>query len=161
MGFTMAEKKKIVAEFTPCCRKAGKNEKSRIPDEYPALSGGKSRKYAIFKLTRAGKILLCLLDDRTINAITVEKSRRKRACQPYYDVLVAEMLELLWTKFDWLCGKLFALFLRLNLDLIRLREKYHMSDTLAHKLKKISPRTIDRFPQKPKQRMKIHGPALP
>jgi hypothetical protein len=49
MGVTMAEQKKIATEFAPC-RKAGKGEKSRILDEYLALSGGKSRKYALFKL---------------------------------------------------------------------------------------------------------------
>jgi hypothetical protein len=38
---------------------------------------------------------------------------------------------------------LFAPFLSLNLDLIRLRDKYRMSDMTAGKLKKISPRTID------------------
>ncbi|MDR2393078.1 MAG: hypothetical protein LBD93_02820 [Treponema sp.] len=32
-----------------------------------------------------------------------------------------------------------------------------MSDTVAGKLKKISPRTIDRLLRKPKQRMKIRG----
>jgi hypothetical protein len=67
------------------------------------------------------------------------------------------MLELLWKNFNRPCGKLFAPFLRLNLDLIRLREKYHMSDMIAGTLKKISPRTIDRLLRKPKQQMKIRG----
>jgi transposase InsO family protein len=157
MGFTMAEKKKIAAEFAPRYRKAGKGEKSRILDEYLALSGGKSRKYAIFKLNRIGKTQLRVLDGQTVKVTTVEKSRKKRVYQPCYDTAVAEMLELLWKNFNWPCGKLFAPFLRQNLDLIRLRKKYHMSDTLAAKLKKISPRTIDRLLQKPKQRMKIRG----
>jgi hypothetical protein len=39
----MAERKKLAAEFGPRYRKAGKSEKARIPGEYPALSGGKSR----------------------------------------------------------------------------------------------------------------------
>jgi hypothetical protein len=59
------------------------------------------------------------------------------------------MLETLWKNFNWPCGKLFAPFLRQNLDLIRLRKKYHMSDAVAGKLKKISPRTIDRLLRKP------------
>jgi transposase InsO family protein len=63
----------------------------------------------------------------------------------------------LWKNFNWPCGKLFAPFLRQNLDLIRLREKYRTSDTVAAKLKKISPRTIDRLLRKPKQQMKIRG----
>jgi transposase InsO family protein len=157
MGFTMAEKKKIAAEFASRYRKARKQEKSRILDEYLALSGSKSRKYAIFKLNRIGKTHLRLLDGQTVTVKTVEKSRKKRVYHPYYDTEVAVMLELLWTNFNWPCGKLFASFLRLNLDLIRLRKKYRMSDMLAAKLKKISPRTIDRLLRKPKQRMKIRG----
>jgi transposase InsO family protein len=157
MGFTMAEKKKIAAEFAPRYRMAGKSEKSRILDEYLVLSGSKSRKYAIFKLNRIGKTQLRVLNGQTVTVKIVEKSRKKRACHPYYDAGVAAMLELLWKNFNWPCGKLFAPFLRLNLDLIRLRKKYHMPDILAAKLKKISPRTIDRLLQKPKQRLKIRG----
>jgi hypothetical protein len=123
MGFTMAEKKKIATEFAPRYRKAGKSENSRILDEYLFLAGSKSRKYAIFKLNRIGKTQLRLLDGQTVKVIIVEKSRKKRVYQPYYDAPVAEMLELLWINFNWPCGKLFAPFLRLNLDLIRLRKK--------------------------------------
>jgi hypothetical protein len=155
MGFTMAEKKKIAAQFAPRYRKAGKSEKSRILDEYPALSGAKSRKYTVFKLNRIGKIQLRTLDGQTITVKTVEKSRKKRVCQPSYDAAVAAMLELLWKNFNRPCGKLFAPFLMLNLDLIRLGETYRMSDTAAAKLKKISPRAIDRLPHTPRRRMKL------
>jgi hypothetical protein len=157
MEFTMAEKKKIAAEFTPRYRKAGKYEKSRILDEYLALSGSKSRKYAIFKLNRIGKTSLRTLDGEAVKVTTVEKSRKKRVYPPYYDAAVANMLELLWKNFNWPCGKLFAPFIRLNLDLIRVRNPYRMSDMVADKLKKNSPRTIDRLLHKPKQRMKIRG----
>ena len=157
MGFTMAEKKKIAANFAFRYRKADRREKSRILDEYLALSGSTSRKYAIFKLNRIGKTQLRILDGQTVTVKIVEKSRKKRVYQPYYDAEVADMLELLWKNFNWPCGKLFAPFLRQNLELIRLRDKYRMSDALAGKLKKISPRTIDRLLRKPKQRMKIRG----
>jgi hypothetical protein len=157
MEFTMTEKKKIAAQSAPRYRKAGKREKSQILDEYLALSGGISRKYAIFKLNRIGKTHPRLLDGQTVTVETVEKIRKKRTCLPYYDAPVAVMLELLWTNFNYPCGKLFAPFLRLNLDLIRLSGKYRMSEAVANKLKKISPRTIDRLLHKPKQRMKIRG----
>ncbi|GHU81715.1 hypothetical protein FACS189468_4840 [Spirochaetia bacterium] len=58
MGFTMAEKKKITAEYAPRYRNAKKSEKTRLLDEYLRLSGSKSRKYAIFKLNRVGKVQL-------------------------------------------------------------------------------------------------------
>jgi hypothetical protein len=94
MEFATAEKK-IAAEFAPRCRRAGKGEKSRVPDEYLAFSGSKSRKYAIFKLNRIGKTQLRTLDVQTVTVKTVEKSRKKRVCQPYYDAAVPDMLELL------------------------------------------------------------------
>jgi hypothetical protein len=79
---------------------AGKGEKSRILDEYLALSGGKSRKYTIFKLNRIEKTHLRLLDGQTATVKIVEKSRKKRACHPYYDAQTAAVLELLWKNFN-------------------------------------------------------------
>jgi hypothetical protein len=67
------------------------------------------------------------------------------------------MLVFLCKRFNWQCGKLFAPFLQQNLDIIRQVETYAMSDIVADKLKKISPRTIDRLLKKPKQQMKIRG----
>ncbi|GHV73082.1 integrase [Spirochaetia bacterium] len=157
MGFTMAEKKKITAEYAPRYRKAKKGEKARLLDEYLRLSGSKSRKYAIFKLNRVGKVQLHTIDGETVKVKIVEKSRKKRVYTPYYDEEVAKMLLFLWQRFNWQCGKLFAPFMRQNLDIIRQVEPYLMSDLVAIKLKKISPRTIDRLLKKPKQQMKIRG----
>jgi hypothetical protein len=154
----MEERKKIAVEFAPHYRKARKYEKSRILDGYLALSGSKSRKYAIFKLNRIGKTQLRLLDGQTVTVKTVEKCRKKRVCQSYYDAPAADMPEAQWKNFNRPCGKLSAPFLRLNLDRIRVREKYRMPDTASGKLKKISPRTIGRFLRKPgRQRIKIRG----
>jgi transposase InsO family protein len=47
--------------------------------------------------------------------------------------------------------------MRQNLDIIQQVEPYTMSDIVAAKLKKISPRTIDRLLKKPKRQMKIRG----
>jgi hypothetical protein len=149
--------KKIAAEHAPRYRKATKREKSRILDEFLALSGGTSRKYAIFKLNRIGKTPLRMLDGRSVTVAIVAKSRKKRVCQPCYDTAVAEMPELLWKNFNRPCGKLLAPFFRQNLGLIRLRKRCPMFDAAAGKLKKISPRSIDRLLRKPKQRMKLHG----
>jgi hypothetical protein len=157
MGFTMAEKKKITAEYAPRYRKARKAEKTRLLDEYIALIGSKSRKYAIFKLNRVGRTLLYNIGGKTVNIKIVDKGKKKRVYKPYYDADVFEKLFLLWKNFNWQCGKLFAPFLRECLDVIRLEEKYFMSDIVADKLKKISPRTIDRLLKKPKQQMKIRG----
>jgi hypothetical protein len=71
MGFTIAEKKKITAEFAPRYRNAKKREKSRILDEFLALSGGTCRKYVIFKLNRIGKTQLRMLDGQSVKVTLV------------------------------------------------------------------------------------------
>jgi putative addiction module killer protein len=76
-----------------------------------------------------------MLDGQTVRVSIIEKSRKKRVYKPYYDAEVAATLESLWKNFNWPCGKLFAPFLRQNLDLIMLREKYPMSDTVTDKFK--------------------------
>jgi hypothetical protein len=61
---------------------AGKGEKSRILDERLALSGGKSRKYAIFKLNRTGKTPLRPLDGQAVAVTIVEESRKNGSPGP-------------------------------------------------------------------------------
>jgi hypothetical protein len=149
----MAEKKKIAVQYAPRYRKARKTEKTRILDEYARLTE-ENRKYAIFKLNRVGKTRLRIIDGKNVKVKIVEKSRKKRVYKPYYDEKTAEMLFILWQDFNRQCGKLFAPFLRLNLDTIRLSPKYTMPDETAVKLKQISPRHIDRLLRKPKQALR-------
>jgi hypothetical protein len=78
----MAEKKKIAAQFASRYRISAKHEKSKILDEYPALSGAKNRKYAIFKLNRIGKIQLRMMDGQAAKVAIVEKSRKNGYISP-------------------------------------------------------------------------------
>jgi hypothetical protein len=55
------QRKKIAVEFAFRYRKAGKHEKSRIPDGYLTLTGSKSRKYALFKSERDLILVRCLM----------------------------------------------------------------------------------------------------
>ena len=55
MGFTMAERRKIRAEYAKRYRKAKKAEKTKILNEYLKLIGKGNRKYAIFILNREEK----------------------------------------------------------------------------------------------------------
>jgi len=78
MGFTMAERKKIRAEYAKRYRKAKKAEKTKILNEYLELIGKGSRKYAIFILNREGKKQLRFIDGKNVNDVirkTVEHFR--------------------------------------------------------------------------------------
>ena len=90
MGFTMAEKKKIRAEYAKRYRKAKKAEKTKILDEYLKLMGKGNRKYAIVTLNREGKKQLRLIDNKYVNVEVTSASRRKREYKKYYDREVAE-----------------------------------------------------------------------
>jgi len=79
MGFTMAEKKKIRAEYAKRYRKARKAEKTRILDEYLKLVGKGKGKYAIFILNREGKKQLRLLGGKYVNA-EITSSHAGKGC---------------------------------------------------------------------------------
>ena len=85
MGFTMAEKKKIRAEYAKRYRKAKKAEKTKILDEYLKLVGKGNRKYAIFILNREGKKQLRLVGGKYANVEITSSPRRKRVYKKYYD----------------------------------------------------------------------------
>jgi len=53
---------------------SGKRGKSRIPDEYLALTGSKSRKYAVFTLNRVGETHLRFTDGRPGQTQSGQKS---------------------------------------------------------------------------------------
>ena len=59
MGFTMAERKKIIVEYAKRYRKAKKPEKTKILNEYLELAG--KGNYAICILNREGKKQLRLV----------------------------------------------------------------------------------------------------
>jgi hypothetical protein len=90
MAFTMAEKNKIKTEYAKRYRKANKPEKTEILDNYLKLPGGGSRKHAVFTLNREGKKQPRLIGGKYANAEVPAKTRRKRACKPYYDDETAE-----------------------------------------------------------------------
>ena len=78
MGFTMAERKKIRAEYAKRYRKAKKAEKTKILDKYLELIGKGNRKYAIFILNREGKKQLRFVEGKNVNVVITGNRRRKR-----------------------------------------------------------------------------------
>jgi hypothetical protein len=74
MKFTMAERKKIRAEYAVKYRKA---KKAEILDKYLELIGKGNRKYAIFILNREGKKQLRFIGGKNVNMITTGNYRKK------------------------------------------------------------------------------------
>ena len=116
MGFTMAEKRKIRAEYAKKYRKAAKLQKSKILDEYLELLGKGNRKYEIYALNREGRKQLRLIDGKNVN-LEISSSRRwKRVYQKYYYDEVARAVIMLRKLFRFICGERLVLLIRANLD---------------------------------------------
>jgi hypothetical protein len=156
MELTMAEKKKITAQTAPRYRKADKKGKGQILKEFIALTGY-NRKYAIHLLANEGKAICRRIGGQLVALKAQHKTRKKRKYEKLYDEAVREKLFLVWKNFGWQCGKLLAPFLRENLAVLRLHGDYLMDDTVADKLRRISPASIDRLLRKDRAKYKIRG----
>ena len=158
MGFTMAEKNKIRAEYAKQYRKAKKAEKTKILDEYLKLLGGKgNRKYAIYVLNREGKKQLRLIDGKNVNVIISSTVRKKRVYEKYYNDEVAEVLIKLWKFFRYICGERLVPLLRANLDVISRKRRFRMSRQVKQKLSTISRSTVERLLTKERKKHKLKG----
>jgi transposase InsO family protein len=145
MGFTMAEKMKIRAEYAKQYRKAKKTEKTQILTAYLKLMGGGNRKYAIVTLNREGKKQLRLIGGTYVNIAISSTIRKKRIYQKHYDEEVAEALIKLWKFFRYICGERLVPLLRANLDAICRKKRFRMSAEVKQKLLTISRATVERL----------------
>jgi len=157
MGFTMAEKKKIRAEYAKRYRKANKADKTKILDEYLKLMGKGNRKYAIVILNREGKKQLRLIDNKYVNVEVTSASRRKREYKKYYDREVAEALIKVWRFFRYICGERLVPLLRANLDVISRKRRFGITAEVKKKLSTISRATVERLLTEERKKHKLKG----
>jgi len=103
-----------------------RKEKSGILDEY-CRNTGQNRKYLI----------------RRINSSTTSIPKKRRR-EEVYDGYVKAALAEVWEIFDCPCGQRMAPLLKTEVDRLRNLGELLITDEVADKLKRISPRTIDR-----------------
>ena len=101
-----------------------RKEKSAILDEY-CKNTGQNRKYLIRKI-------------RSPFSLQVKRRGGKKVI---YDGHVKVALAKIWDIFDYPCGQRLAPLLKTEVDRLRWQEEIFISDEIAEKLKKISPRT--------------------
>jgi len=104
-----------------------RKEKSLILDEYCGNTH-QNRKYVIRKLGSPISLV----------------PRRRGGKEVVYDGHVKAALAKVWDIFDCPCGQRLAPLLKTEVDRLRQLEEIFVSNDVAEKLKKISPRTIDR-----------------
>jgi len=102
-----------------------RKEKSAILDEY-CKNTGQNRKYVIRKI-------------RSPISLTLKKRGGKPVV---YDGHVKTALAKVWDIFDYPCGQRLAPLLKTEVDRLRQQEEIFISNEVAEKLKKISPKPL-------------------
>ena len=116
-----------------------RKEKSLILDEY-CKNTHQNRKYVIRKI-------------RSPISLTV----RRRGGKPIvYDGYVKVALAQIWDIFDEPCGQRLAPLLKTEVDRLRQLEEIFICNEVAEKLKRISPRTIDRALRRQKEALHLN-----
>jgi len=128
--------------------KANKNERTKILDEF-CQNTGYNRKYAIRRLAPQNEIN----PPKVIN--------RKRKC--FYTNEDIYYLSKIWEIMDYPCGQRLAPVLPEIIDILIYHREIDIPQTIAAKLKNISPDTIDKRlkPYKIKLRRKINSTTKP
>ena len=104
-----------------------RKEKSSILDEY-CSNTHQNRKYVIRKIRSSISLV----------------PKRRGGKEVIYDGYVKAALAKVWEIFDYPCGQRLAPLLRTEVDRLRQLEEIVIPTEVAEKLKKVSPRTIDR-----------------
>jgi hypothetical protein len=104
-----------------------KKEKTSILDEF-CKNTGQNRKYVISR----------------INSSFSSRPKKRKWRKRIYDGYVKAALAKIWDIFDEPCGQRLAPLLKTEVDRLRQLEEIFVSNEIAEKLKRISPRTVDR-----------------
>ncbi len=116
-----------------------KKEKTSILDEY-CKNTHQNRKYVISRI------------NSSFSSRPKEKRKRKRI----YDGYLKAALTKIWDIFDEPCGQRLAPLLKTEVDRLRQLEEIFICNEVAGKLKRISPRTIDRALRRQKEALHLN-----
>jgi len=116
-----------------------RKEKSAILDEY-CNNTHQNRKYAITRIRSF------------VSSRPKERRKRKRI----YDGHVKAALARIYEIFDYPCGQRLAPLLKTEVDRLRQLEEIFITNEVQEKLKRISPRTIDRALKRHKEGLRLN-----
>ena len=143
---SMATRNELVAAIRDRYAAASRNEKSRILDEFTALTGY-HRKHAI----------------RVLNAAVVRSAGQRLPGRRVYDEAVRIALVAVWEAADRICGKRLKVAIPSLVQAMERHGHLDLEPTVRARLLQISPATIDRMlaPEKGRgQRRRRRGTAV-
>jgi hypothetical protein len=140
----MCERRAVIQQTYHRYQKAARRQKSRILDEFVALTGY-SRAYAALVL-RYWKTERWLVGPRgPLRVVATGGKRARRAVQPLYGPEVSQTLIRLWYLCDCMCGKRLVPAIRVLLPVFQRWGEIQPSASVRDKLLRLSPATADRL----------------
>lgn len=146
MGLDMQQRRALTEQTAKRYRAGSKAEKSKILDEFTAVTGY-HRKYASHLLTHWGRARLVRVSGETVRIKVGEGAspQERRGRKRYYDEAVVEGLKQVWAVFGMMCGKYLAAAMRTFLPYPEFLVELELEESVREKLQEISPATIDRL----------------
>lgn len=152
MGLEMSEKKSLTRETAVRYAKAGKKQKSKILDEFRAVTGY-NRKYAIAKLNSRVEIWRASFNGRKTVSVRLkeststnggkQKQKQRRGYPKKYGADVQKSLARIWRGFGMMCGQRLVIVIRENIDSIE--RAFEITPGQRKKLLEISSAAVDRL----------------
>ena len=152
----MRQKQAITKELKERYNRATKKEKTKILDEFTALTGY-NRCYASWVLkTKKEKVMGYIrTGGKKIKYVLEKKKKKKRARTRIYDYDVFLALRKIWTIFDFICSKRLKPFMAEAIEKLTKHKEIDITPTVKEKLLKISASTIDRLLKPEKDRCRL------
>ena len=152
MRLTMRERKAVVKATSARYRKATKQQKKKILDEF-VESTGYNRSYASLILSKHGKRVWSG-ELRVVGDITkIHRRRRER----FYDDKVLVALRKVWAIFDWICGKRLVAAIPEVIPILEQAREIRLDKQTREKLLKISASSIDKLLATDRKKLQIKG----
>ena len=152
----MKQKQAITKELKTRYNKARKKEKTKILDEFTALTKY-NRCYAscILKTKKEKVIGYIRTGGKKIKYVLEKKKKKKRVKARIYDYDVFLALRKIWTIFDFICSKRLKPFMAEAIKKLTKHKEIDLIPSVRQKLLKISASTIDRLLKPEKDRYRL------
>jgi len=152
----MKQKQAITKELKERYNKATKKEKTKILDEFIALTGY-NRCYAscILKTKKEKVIGYIATGGKKIKYVLEKKKKKKRVRARIYGYDVFLALRKIWTIFDFICSKRLKPFMAEAIKKLTKHKEIDLIPSVRQKLLSISASTIDRLLKPEKDRYRL------
>lgn len=155
MGLTMHEKKAVTKEVAKRYKRASKNEKGIILNEFLSLTGY-HRTYASWLLSNHGRNIR--VSHRLVVETAVSRNKRpKRQRERIYGDKVQRALKKIWLIMGCICGKRVAPILKEVIPRLKEHHEIVLDRFTEEKLLSISASTIDRVLKEDKKKFQLKG----